>query len=118
MSKTHVVSVNGVMKANGQMANFGEEVSKDDFNNFNDRIEGNYVMTKDEFKSFLEKNEVKDPEAAAKKKDEEAKAASVLKAKNELLAKYENQFGHQAPKDATEKAIQDAINNKTIIKAS
>lgn len=118
MSKTHVVSVNGVMKANGQMADFGEEVSKEDFNNFNDKVDGGYVKTKAEFKDWLEEKQVKDPDAEAKKKDEEAKAGAVAKAKNDLLSKYENRFGNPAPKTASDKEIQEAINNKTQIKAS
>lgn len=107
--KTHVVNVIGVLKKNGQMANFGEEVNEDQFDNFDERVRGQYLKPIGEFKKEQSQAE---KDAEAEEKEAVAAKAAELKERNDLLEKYLAAFKSDAPGDASNEALKKAIDDK------
>lgn len=120
-NKTHKVIVVGVMKKNGQVAYAHEEVSKDDFDDFQDKVDGGYIapikaekLAKTAEEIQEEKDVVDKKKAEQKKADDEKKA---LDAHNSLLENYKKAFSADAPAEATDEAIKKAIKDKKAIVA-
>ena len=104
--KKYIVSVVGVMKKNGQQANAGDEVTADQFNNFEDRIlGGGYVKEKSDYKKEQEESDVKQLEAAEQKKRED------------FIFAYKKAFKVDVPADASTEDIEKAILAKKQIEA-
>lgn len=103
--KKYIVSVVGVIKKNGQTAYAGDEVTSDDFHNFDERIKGGYVTEKAEYQKQKEES------------DQKQKEAADLKDREAALIAYKKAFKVDAPADSSTEDVQKAIVAQTAIKA-
>lgn len=131
MAKTHKVAVHGVMKINGQMAYFGEEVEQKDFDrgdqlDFDNRVKGGYIITAKEFEDRIAESNLsgddkkklaveKQKKADQEVKDANKKADDAKKAHDDLLIAYLKAFSVEAPDDASDDDIQKALDAKVAI---
>lgn len=101
--KKYIVTVVGVMKKNNVMAHAGEEVSPEDFNNFDERVKGAYVKEKSDY--------AKDQ----KQSDEDQLKTAEVKNRTDLVVAYKKAFKVDAPADASTDDIKKAIADEKII---
>ncbi len=104
-AKKYVVAVVGIIKKNGEMANAGDEVTADNFNNFEEHVlKGGYVKEKADYEKDEKEADVKALEAVDQKKLEK------------LFIAYKKEFKVDAPANATAEALKKAMHdNKAIL---
>lgn len=103
-AKKYIVAVVGIIKKNGQMANAGDEVTADQFNNFEEHVlKGGYVKERAE---YIEEQ---------KQSDEDQKKAAEAKEREDLIVAYKKAFKVDAPADAATLEIKNAIADEKAI---
>lgn len=95
--KKYIVSVVGVIKKNGTIAHAGEEVSADDFSNFDERIKGAYVKEKEDYAKAKEQS------------DADQLAAAEQKGRDNLIIAYKKAFSVDVPADTETSDIKKAL---------
>ncbi len=103
-AKKYIVAVVGIIKKNGEMAHAGDEVTADNFNNFEEHVlKGGYVKEKADYEKDLQESD-----------EDQAKAAEQKKHEDFVIA-YKKAFKVDAPADASTAEIKKAIKDEKVI---